>query len=172
MVDASKRELILGVVKRRLQRITRFNGFETDAGKTVFLGFAPAMGPDDPTAAIAIRVGDDEPGKQQERVAITLPIEIQALADSSRETDPWMKVEEVLADVKRAFELTQELEAEQLLETELRFVRETATGRYASLLNGFIDRGQTLTLERPDGSTVIGTAVIYRLPYSEAWGVP
>lgn len=172
MPETSKRELVIEVARTRVTRITKFNGFATDAGKSVFLGFAPATGPDDPTTAIAIRIGDDEIDEQHERIPYRLPLEIQALADASRETDAWMVVERILADIKRAFELTQDPAQEKQLDAEVRFVRLAASGRYAPLLVGFIERGQTVTLDRPEGSTVIGSSITYWLPLAEAWGTP
>lgn len=135
----------------RLEVITRRAGFTTDAGRQVYLNEAPPLGPDDPEVAIAIAVNDDEPGHQAEKIVIRLPLEIHALARADLER-PWLAVERVLGDIKRAMELPDR----------------TVGG----LVLRQFERGTTRTLEREEGSSTVGAAVTYIFPYAELWGAP
>ena len=103
----SIRKRILTEVKARLERVTVVNGFTTDAGMALLLGVLPKLGETDPDAAIAIAPQEQTP------VPLTLqhvggdwPIEIIAIANASANRDePWLVVEDVLADIQRAMEL-------------------------------------------------------------------
>lgn len=164
----SRRQQVLEVLLRRLQRITTANGFTTNAGQAAFLMLAPRTGPGDARELVAIRVGDDEIQGQQAQVAYRLPLECQALVDAEQLDAPWTSVEAVLRDLKRAVELPQEGTAEKALAEGLRF-READGGR---LLAGFLERGQTVTLERDPGSAVVGVSITYIAPLVERWGEP
>lgn len=148
---ASTRQQILEVVIARLERITRDNGYDTDAGAAVRLGEAPAFGPDDPDEAIAVLLDDDRPGKSMEQVFIELPVAIAALARPDLAA-PWVVVEQVLSDVKRAMEQTDRT--------------------LGGLLHRRMERGTTRTLPREEGSLVVGATVTYICPYVEVWGAP
>lgn len=148
---ASNRQQILEAFLARLERITQTHEFQTDAGKAVFLGATPTLGPDDPDTAIAIVVREDQPGYQGENVFILLPIDIQALAKADLD-NPYLAVEAILADIKRAVELPDRTLGE--------------------LVKRQIRRATTRTLERQDGSTVVGVAITYACPYTEVWGNP
>lgn len=151
----SNRQEILDVLRTRLAAIQIANGFQTDAGEAVFTHEAPPLGPDDPAAAIAIIVGDDEIVKQTEGLFLKLPVEIQAIArvdDASELNAAYETAESVLADVKKAIELA-----------------DRGLGRR---LRTYLERGSTRTLIREPGSETVGVGVTYRLPYQEVWGNP
>lgn len=145
----SKRQLALTELQERLEGIASAAGYQTDAGALIFIGEAPALGESDPTEALAIVIQPDEPGFQGEKVAITLPIEVWALAKT---TEPWATVEAVIADIKKAVETDHDLGG--------------------TLLPRGLERGPTQTLAREDGQQYVGAAVAYRLRYAESWGAP
>lgn len=147
----STRSAILAAVRTRLQAIARTDGFATDAGAALYLGERPELGPDDPDEAIAIVVRDDAPKAQGHKLFITLPVSICAIAKADLD-DPWQSIEDLLADIKVAFELD-----------------DMTLG---GLLRGPMERGATRTLDREPGSLTIGAQVSYFLPYHETWGHP
>lgn len=147
----SRRRLILEALLARLQVIEVANDYATDAGQHVYLGVTPALGIDDEDVAIALVVGDEEPRYQGVSLLIALPVEIQALAKADLD-EPWVAVEDVIADIKRAVEL------------------EDRT--LGGLVKRQIERGSVTTLERPDGGTTVGASVTYLCPYAENWGAP
>lgn len=148
---ASRRQTLLAQIQARLQAITRGNGFQTDAGDAVFLNESPVLGPDDPPEAIAVMVGEDVPVWVGENVHVTVPIEIQGLANADLEA-PWITAEAVVADIKQAMELEDR--------------------RFGGLLAGRMERGSTRVVEREEGQTTVGVSVEYLFPVSEAWGDP
>ncbi len=135
----------------RLSAITLANGFSTDAGKLVLLGEAPTLGEDDPDSAIAIVIGEDEPGHQGENVVYVLPIEVQALVKANV-TEPLLAAESVVGDIKRALELDHDIGG-------------------LAVRRGF-DRGPTRVLPREEGSGTVGVGVGYRILIAEKWGDP
>lgn len=145
----SNRQELLEAFKTRVSAIAKADGFQTDAGLTVFLGDTPALGPDDPPEAIAIVVGDDETRYQGEQVLIRLPVLLVALVKAELE-EPWAAIEAILADLK------------------------TAVEKPGRTLCGVvkIERGVTRTLPREMGSTTVGAALTYWCPYVECWGNP
>jgi hypothetical protein len=147
----TRRSLILQAFVTRLSAITVDNGFETDAGATIYLGEAPALGPDDPAVAIALVVDDDHPTYQGEQVFNQLPIDICALAKVDIDQS-WLAVEALIGDIKRAMELP-----------------DRTLGK---LVPRQIIRGVTRTLPRETGSTTIGALVRYTAPFVEVWGNP
>jgi len=148
---ASRRRLILEALKARVEEITVEHGFETDAGLTVFLGETPALGPDDSTTAIAIVIGEEDPRYQGAKFLIRLPLAIQAIARADLD-QPWLAVEDVIGDIKRAVEL------------------EDRT--LGGLVKSDLERGSVQALEREPGSTTVGAEVVYFAIYSEGWGIP
>lgn len=156
---ASKRRRILEAIKARLEAIVegdrndRGAVFETNLGQAVYLEETPALGPDDANAAIAIVVDEDELLFGNENTLMRLPLQIQALAYAELES-PWVVVEMVIADIKRAIELNDR----------------SLDGLAAK--NKGIERGETRGLERQDGSLVVGAYVRYWVPYLEGWGTP
>ena len=148
---ASRRQQVLAALVARVQAITVDDGFNTDAGTAVYLGETPMLGPDDPLVAIALIVGDDDPGYQGEHVFVKLPIEIQGVAFADQ-TDSWMAVEAVIEDIKRAVEL-----------------EDRSLGK---LLRSELERGPTRTLRREPGSSTVGAGVTYLAPIAEKWGTP
>lgn len=150
---ATRRRLILEAIVARVQAIQIVDGFETDAGVHVYLGEAPALGPDDEAQAIAVVVGDEEPnwplhGKANQ---IRLPISVQAIAKVDLD-QPWLAVEALIGDIKRAVEL------------------ENRT--LGGLVDSPLERGPVLTLPKEPGSTTVGAAVNYRALFKESWGAP
>lgn len=147
----SQRRDILEAVLARLGTILTSNGFATDAGGTLFLGAVPELGPDDPSVAVAIIVGDDAVTFQGENMFIALPLHIAAVAKADLD-EPWIAVEDVLSDIKKAIELTDRT--------------------LGGLVQRQLLRGTTRTVPRDPGSLTVGVAVEYRAPYREAWGNP
>jgi hypothetical protein len=147
----STRQQIIEVFRARLLAIAAGAQFETDAGATVFVNETPALGPDDPATAIAVVIGEDIPSRSGEHTILELPIEIHALANADLDA-PWVAVEAVLADIKRAIELPDR--------------------SLGGLVKARIERGSTRTLEREDGSTTVGAGITYLVPYAEVWGDP
>lgn len=143
----SRRQSILEALAARLQAIEINSGFQTNAGRLVFLGEAPALGPDDADEAVAIVPFDTvaEPNRME-----LLPVEIQGVAKASLEA-PHIAAEAVLADVATAIELAD---------------------RTLGGLVKTMDVNITRTLPREDGSTTVGFGVTYFLRYVREWGKP
>lgn len=153
-MPASKREQILCALETRLGAITRRAGSSTDAGRTIYINETPELSEDDPDA-IAVMPQEDEVQFQQAKVLVTLPIEIHALVSiDGGNTRSWMKVEALIADIKRAVEL-EDRTLGGVLPHPLQF-----------------QRGVTKTLEREDGSNTIGASVTYLATIVEEWGAP
>lgn len=144
------RQAILEELRLRVRTIAIANGFTTDAGGKVFLGEAPQLGEDDPDQAIALVVEDDDV-KDSGFLYVTLPVAVQALAKADL-NEPWLAIEAILGDVKRAIEL--------------------ADRTLGGLLKHDLVRGPTRTLSREPGSTTVGVAITYRCQYLEGWGTP
>ncbi len=151
MTDTSRRQLIVTAVVERLAEIAIEHGYQTDAGAAIYIGERPNLGPDDPSTAIALLMADDEPGYQGEQVFIQLPLEIHALARVGL-TDAWMRIEAILADIKKAIE------------------RPDRT--LGGLVKRQIQRDVTRTFERTSGEQALGIVITYRAPYTELWGTP
>lgn len=146
-----RRQLVLEEFKDRLARVTVANGFQSDAGETLFVGETPDLGEDDPPAAIAILVGDEEPVYQGVQLHIRLPYEIQAHVKANLE-QPWETVEQIIADIKKAVELEDR--------------------KFGGLIPRQIERGTVRGLPREAGQTTVGAAVTYLAAYTETWGDP
>jgi len=147
----SNRSEILDIVTARLQGIRVTNGYATDAGRSLFLGEASSLGPDDPSSAVAIVIGEDTPTYQGEQVLIRLPLTIAALAKADLDA-PWSTLEAILGDIKRAIEV--------------------ADRRMGGRLKAPLTRGTTRTLPRETGSTTVGIGITYWISYQEVWGTP
>jgi len=154
--DPSTRQAILTEVLRRVAEIAVVNGYQTDAGMTVFAGDLPALGPDDPDAAIALMVRNDQAvetggyGEQEDGITVTvLPIELQAVVKADS-TQPWVSVEAVLADIRQAVE--------------------TSDRSLGGLLTLPLKRGGMRAFHREPGSTVVGAGVPYLATFAESWG--
>jgi hypothetical protein len=147
----SRRQLILEVLRDRVAVITKAAGFDTDAGRTVFVGEAPELGDDDPDEAIALIVGDESPTYQGENLYTEFPINIAALVKADID-QPYLAAEAVLGDIKRAVEL-----------------EDRSLGGLVKLR---LQRGPTRTMRREPGSATVGIAIEYRAPHVEAWGNP
>jgi len=148
---AARRQQILEAIQTRLQAIRVGGGYNTDAGLAVYLGESPVLGPDDPDVAIAIVPIDDAVDAQVKGLLIALPVEIEALAKADL-AEPWVAVEQILQDIKRAHEL------------------EDRT--LGGLLSSAFERGTTRSLPRQPGSTTVGAGIGYLCRYKEAWGNP
>jgi hypothetical protein len=151
MSGTSKRQQILEAVRTRLRAIKTEDGFRTNLGDEVLLGELPAPGPDDPVG-LAIGVGEEQIGSVQEKVKVTLPIEIYILATVTDVSEPWVNVEQALADVKQAIELP-----------------DRTLGR---LLVDKLRRGPTRSFERESGSLVVGAVITYLADFTDLWGHP
>lgn len=149
----SLRLLILEEIKTRLEAITAGDTFETNAGQKVYLGEVVTLGPDDPEAVLAISPSADQPTWSNQKIAILWEIELQAIAKADLE-EPWVNIEVLIADIKRAIELPGDV-------------------RLGGLLGDKgLERGATRMLERPEGANTVGAGVTYVLRFIEAWGHP
>lgn len=156
---ASQRHLILQEALTRVTAITVANNFNTNAGNLVLLGVEPMLGPDDPEQAIAIVPDDDvisealglgdRGGSDPEQFSVRLPLRFHGLAKADLD-NPWHTVEKVVEDIVNAIE--------------------TDDAWPASVVE--IRPGPTTFLEREEGSTTVGAAVIYELSYVRTWGTP
>jgi hypothetical protein len=149
----SIRQAILMQLLARVTAIQVANGFSTDAGLAVLFGETPMLGPDDPSAAIAVIVGDDQSpdpyANLGDDVLTQVPVDIQAIARADVD-QPWQTVEAIIADIKRAVE--------------------TGDRTLGGLLTRNLQRGRTRTLNREPGATSIGASVQYAPIYLETWG--
>lgn len=153
MPALSKRQRILEAFRTRLEAIRLDDSearFFTDVGWCVYLQEFPELGPEDPDAAVAIVLPEDEVPAQMVNVVTRLPIEIHALAKVGDASRPWETVEAVLADIRRAIEL------------------EDRT--LGGLLRDQMRRGPTKATEREPGSTTVGASITYPVLYVEGWG--
>lgn len=137
----SERQRILEAWKARL----------ATTGYLVVLGEVGELGPDDPDRAIVITVGDDQVKAQGDKLFVTLPVHLSALAKADLDA-PWTAIEDVLAAMKAAVE--------------------TEDHRLGRQLKREITRGTTRTLPREPGSMTVGVAITYDCSYEETWGRP
>jgi hypothetical protein len=148
----SNRETILAWFVERLSGILVADEYATNAGQAVHLGEIVELGKDDPDVVIAVVINEDSPGYQGESTLIQLPIEFQATAKADLDA-PYLIVEQVLADIKRAVEVPGRRVAGGAVKTRL-------------------ERGPTRVVQREPGSDVVGVGVTYIVPYVEPWGQP
>ena len=154
----SRRRRILEAFRTRLEEIRTNNGFLTDAGRTIFLGERVTLGPDDPDTALAIVAEEDSRNPPSQglgsgalaAVEITLPVSIHALAKADLD-EPLLAQEDVIDDIERAIELTD---------------------RTIGGLVGGLTQLSVIPLDREEGTTVVGAAVVYSVLYSKKWGDP
>ncbi len=149
---SSKRRDVIAAIVSRLEEIEVANGYNTDAGQNVYLGEAPALGPDDPAAVLAVVLADEELGNQGENVVVTLPVDVQAIVKVTIAT-PHVTLEEMIEDIKIAIEQ----------------VDRTLGGL---LVRRGLTRGPVRSLPREDGSEFVGAAVQYLAIFAEKWGAP
>jgi hypothetical protein len=150
MSTISQRATLLTAFVTRLAAITVANGYHTDAGLALYVGETPALGPDDPTEAIALVLDDDQPATAGAGLLIELPVMVHAVVRADRE-DVWLRVERIIADIKAAIETDDDR-------------------RLGGALTGPMTRGPVRAVPREDGSLALGASVEYRLPFKEAWG--
>lgn len=149
---ATERERIIADTITRLSAILITGGFETDAGANVFVGSHLELGKDDPDEALLIVLGDDTVTKSTPKTYLNLPVEVQATVKVSA-TNPSVRIEAMLGDIKRAMELLDE--------------------KNQRALAGYpLERGTTRLVPREPGSLTAGVGVTYLIGYSEPWGDP
>jgi hypothetical protein len=103
---ASKRSQIIAAWKARLVAIAIGDGFETDAGLSVYVGFVPTLGEQDAELSLALTVGVDtvpNPLLKKGKAFVELLLTVTVLAKTAS-LDAWQVLEAGLADVKRAIE--------------------------------------------------------------------
>lgn len=137
------------MLKARLEGITLAHGYSSDAGKTLFIGENPKLGPDDVTASIGISPLRDVVEYEGENITLTLPVLIQVIVGDKAET-PWDTIEAAIADVKTAIEQDHDLDG--------------------TLIPRGLSRGMTEPVDRD--LEFIGVTIEYRLTYKEGWGAP
>lgn len=148
---SARRKLIIEALANRAAQIRVANGFNTDAGLTLFLGTSPSLGPDDPETAISLLVGRTRTTVDIESLkTITLPVMFDALAREDL-ANPLLAAESVIGDLKRAIETT-----------------DLTLGGLAEHL----DPGEVESIPREDGTLSIGLRLEYLVRYTEAWGNP
>lgn len=147
----SNRQDALAEMRVRLETIQKADGFQTDAGKLVFFGEAPTLGPDDAPAAIVIVPQRDLRKYNGEQAVVTLPVQIQANVKVDAD-DPGGTLEAVIADIKKAIETDRNLGG--------------------NVVERGLEGGETEPLEREEGSAFVGASVEYRLTFPEVWGAP
>lgn len=157
---ASKRHLALDDLRNRLSYITVENGYNSDAGKNIFLGEAPTWGPDDEPAGLAIEIGDDSVNVQGGLITCRVPVRIWAVIPVETE-DPLLPIEEIIADIKEAVEIERDGSLDRSL---------GAIGTDPATDPMGLERGSTRALRRPEGSEYIGASVEYILTFVEQWG--
>jgi hypothetical protein len=152
----SIRKRILAEIIRRLSMITPDNpDFVTDAGRHVFVEQLPKLGPNDPDAAIVVVSGEQSTRFQALHVMGDWPIEIIAVANAEQHrTEPWLLVEDVVADIQRA------------METDDR----TFAGTLAR--HDCFEVGTTRIFGREDGSEVVAVSQTYVFSVKRVWGHP
>lgn len=154
---SSRRQLLLKAFETQLAAIVAGetaplgDTFETDAGRSLFRGDVPQLGPDDPDQVIAIMPRQDEP-RAIGRVAfqVVLPIDVHAVVKVDLD-DPWTVAEQVVADIKRAIE--------------------TEDQGFDGLLQDLVREGVSVHPRDP-GSTVVAITVPYLCTFLEQWGRP
>lgn len=153
-MSISRRQQILQTFVDRLDSIAIENGFQTDAGKLIFIGERPVLGPSDPEASIDVVISTDVPGNQGEKVFVTIPVDVKAVVkvDSVNGVTAWQTVEAVIADIKTAIETDHDLDG--------------------LLVNRGLERGPVEPRDREPGDEIVGAGVQYLLKYTEQWGRP
>lgn len=162
-LQPSKRQAAIAELVRRLEFITKANGYNTDAGEHIFLGEAPAFGEGDPPEALAILIDDDSPQTNGGVVRTRTPIEIWAVVPAGFE-DPLLAIEAIITDIKEAVEI----EADGSIDRFLGTVTE-AGQPYGTLPRG-IERGVVQAVKRDPGGTYVRAAVEYVAYFEETWG--
>lgn len=159
----SKRQAAIAELVRRLEFITRTNGYNTDAGEHIFLGEAPSFGEGDPPEALAILIQDDSPQAAGGLVRIRTPIEVWAVVPAEVEA-PLLAVEAIVTDIQEAVEIEAEGAVDRFLGTV------DGEGRpYGTLPRG-LERGVIQALKREPGGTYVRAAVEYVAYFEERWG--
>ena len=156
-MSASQRRQILAALVTHLEAIVAGDvaplgdTFETDAGRAVYQGDIPQLGPDDPDQAIAVVPRTDDP-RMIGRAAfqVTVPVDVHAVVKVSLD-DPWTTAEQVVADIKRAIE--------------------TDDQTFEKLVQDMTRDGVSIQ-PREAGSTVVAVTVPYRFTFREQWGRP
>jgi hypothetical protein len=162
-LPSSKRQAAIGELVRRLEFITKANGYNTDAGEHMFVGEAPTFGEDDPPEALAVLVEDDSPQAAGGLIRTRTPIEIWAVVPAGL-NDPLLAIEAIIADIKEAVEI----EADGSVDRFLGVVGEDGKP-YGTLPRG-LERGVIRTIKRREGSTYVGASVEYIANFEERWG--
>ncbi len=138
--------------KRRLQQIEQSNGYLTNVGQVIAVGEAYQLGPDDPPAALAMVILDEDrlPARGDIKISFHLPIEVIVLVKPDLD-DVIGSIEDGIQDVKQAIE--------------------RGDRQFGGILDNTLRRGIIRTLPRESGSQTCGAIIPYTLPISEAYGL-
>ena len=151
----SLRADILAAVVTRLQAIDQADErFVTAAGLNIQLGDLRELGEGDPDEALAVHLVEDDVRMAGPAMLINATLQIGALCKVTT-ADPWTRVEQILADIKVAMEIS-----------------ETPERRLAGLLTGPMERRPVQAYEREPGSLTAGLVLSYSLQWKEGWGNP
>ena len=159
-LPASRRQVALEDLRTRLSYVQIAKGYNTDAGKTILLGEEPRFGPDDPTTALALSIGDESVDVQGAVITTRVPVSVWAIVPVGT-SEPLLAVEAIIVDIKEAVEI----EPDGSIERSLGVIE----GSSATQPKG-LQRGPTRALKRQEGSTYVGAAVEYVLTFEERWG--
>lgn len=159
MIDSYRRRAILDLCER-LSKITKANGYNSDAGLNIFVNEAPKWGEDDPSSALSVVVGADSVQQMGRRVLSRIPVQVQAFVPATVEA-PFFAVENIVADVRFAVEI--EGHGPDRGDRDRSLDGTTPKG---------LERGTTQPVERPAGSSYVGTSCEYVVVIQDAWGQP
>jgi hypothetical protein len=159
-LPTSRRQAALEDLRNRLAFITVAKGYNTDAGRHIFLGEAPRWGPDDPPAGLAIAIGDDSVQVQGGIITASIPLQVWAVVPVAA-AEPLVAIEAIIADIKEAVEIERDGSVDRALGV--------LEGSTATEPRG-LARGITRALRREEGSEYVGAAVEYVATLQEQWG--
>ena len=159
-LPTSRRQAALEDLRARLAFITIAKGYNTDAGKNIFLGEVPRWGPDDPPVGLAIAIGDDSTETSGGMAVSRVPVQVWAVVPVTT-AGPLVVIEAIIADIKEAVEIEQDGSVDRALGV--------IDGAPATVSRG-LERGVTRALRREEGSEYAGAAVEYIATFQERWG--
>lgn len=173
---ASKRLLAIQDLADRLSYIKKSNNYSSDAGDMILLGEAPVLGKDDPAAALAIFLLNDEPlGDAYTKGALNqvrVPIEVHAVAKLANGQQALIVYEGLIEDIKKAVEIEgRDSGTNAARDRYLGVIPDSSPAQPVTLPKGF-ERGATRIHFREGGSEIIGVTVEYFMSIEEPWGQP
>ncbi len=139
---------------RRQQIIDAFNVKVAESDYQLYTGGTPGLGPEDPDVVVAVILGDDQPGHQQENIFLELGVGVEVIAKADL-ANPYDAIEDALG----------------VLKTNIETADRDLGGLLRNVSRG-MERGGTVSMEFGPGSTEVGRRITYVLSYVEQWGSP